>query len=113
MIGLAIVMSVGGCASNWKIQGGPRECISMCQKWNLEFAGMVGVGNQNSTGDGATACVCQVPTRAGAAKGDATKGEGGVAASMAAPISAAQAAAAAAAAQQQQALQGHQGGVSR
>lgn len=108
MIGLAIVMSVGGCASNWKIQGGPRECISMCQKWNLEFAGMVGVGNQNSTGDGATACVCQVPTRAGA-----TKGEGGVAASMAAPISAAQAAAAAAAAQQQQAMQGHQAGVSR
>jgi hypothetical protein len=33
----------------------------MCKKWELEFVAMVGVGNQESTGDGATACVCQVP----------------------------------------------------
>ena len=31
----------------------------MCKSWDLEFAGMVGVGNQERTGDGATACVCQ------------------------------------------------------
>ena len=32
----------------------------MCKSWNLQFAGMVGVGNQEPSGDGATACVCQV-----------------------------------------------------
>lgn len=52
--------ALSGCASQWKIQGGPRECAQMCQSWNMELTGMVGVGNQDAVGPGATACVCQV-----------------------------------------------------
>jgi len=48
-------------ASNWKVHGGPEECKKMCKNWNLEFAGMVGIGSQSRSGPGATACVCQVP----------------------------------------------------
>jgi hypothetical protein len=53
-------LTLAGCASQWKIQGGPHECRAMCHKWNMELTGMVGVGNQSATGPGATACVCQV-----------------------------------------------------
>ncbi|MGH7434337.1 MAG: hypothetical protein ACRENE_01530 [Polyangiaceae bacterium] len=97
---VAIVAAFGevACASQWKIQGGPKECIKMCSNWDLEFAGMVGVGNQDATGDGATACVCQVR---GKATGSAGAAEGAAAGSIAAPITAAEAAAAAQAAQQQ------------
>src|SRR6266542_452161 len=49
-----------GCASHWKVRGGPQECMSMCSRWNLEFVGMVGLGSQDASGEGATACVCQV-----------------------------------------------------
>ncbi len=56
----SIVVSLAGCASEWKIQGGPRECVAMCAGWNMELTGMVGVGNQDAAGPGATACVCQV-----------------------------------------------------
>jgi hypothetical protein len=49
-----------GTGSAWKVHGGPQECVRMCTGWGLEFAGMVGVGNQQAWGDGATACVCQV-----------------------------------------------------
>jgi len=49
-----------GTGSGWKVQGGPQACAQMCAGWGLEFAGMVGVGNQDAWGDGATACVCQV-----------------------------------------------------
>jgi hypothetical protein len=51
---------VGGCASQWKVHGGPAECMSMCQEWDMELAGMVGVGDQGRTGGGASACVCTV-----------------------------------------------------
>lgn len=76
----------------------------MCKSWNLQFAGMVGVGNQDPSGDGATACVCQVGSFAPQASNGTGKGamSGGAMASMAAPISAAEAAAAAMAAQQRQ-----------
>lgn len=69
----------------------------MCHNWGLVFAGMVGVGDQSATGEGATACVCQVPQ-----KPEATGGGSAAATSLAAPITAAEAAAAAQAAQQQQ-----------
>jgi hypothetical protein len=81
----------------------------MCKSWNLQFAGMVGVGNQDSYGDGATACVCQVGSFSPQASGDDEKSgamsSGAMSASMAAPISAAEAAAAAAAAQRQMQMQ--------
>jgi hypothetical protein len=87
-----------GCASQWKIQGGPKECLAMCKNWGLQFTAMVGVGNQDTTGEGATACVCQVPARS-----TASAEQGGAAAStgLAAPI-VAEAAAAAAAQQRNQ-----------
>jgi hypothetical protein len=67
-VGLALGMSVlGGCASQWKIRGGPNECVQMCRSWDMELSGMVGVGSQDATGPGATACVCQVRRAAGAA----------------------------------------------
>jgi hypothetical protein len=93
---LLLGFMLAGCASNWKIHGGPQECVQMCNKWGLVFAGMVGVGDQGATGEGATACVCQVPGT------PATSGGNAAAASLAAPITAAQAAAAAQAAQQHQ-----------
>lgn len=94
----ALTLSVlPGCASDWKIQGGPKECREMCSGWGLEFAGMVGVGNQDRTGNGATACVCQVAPKVGSIL-DKT----GASASLAAPITAAQAAVAAQMASQQQ-----------
>jgi hypothetical protein len=80
----------------------------MCKSWNLQFAGMVGVGNQDSYGDGATACVCQVGSfapQASADKSSRSMSGGALSASMAAPISAAEAAAAAAAAQRQMQMQ--------
>jgi len=98
MAALLLPSLVSGCASNWKIHGGPAECVSMCRNWNLEFAGMVGVGNQDRTGSGATACVCQVPR----STASLNRGEASTTASLAGPITAAQAAAAAHAAQQQQ-----------
>jgi hypothetical protein len=103
---LAVICS--GCPSSWKIHGGPPECMRMCKSWNLQFAGMVGVGNQDSYGDGATACVCQVGSFAPQASADQAGGAmsgGAMSASMAAPISAAEAAAAAAAAQRQMQMQ--------
>ena len=98
--GLALFafLSLGfGCAlgtkvSQWKVQGGPNECKEMCRIWDLEFAGMVGVGDQGRTTDGASACICQVRKSAP----NAQTGAAGAAASMAAPISAVEAAAAAA-----------------
>jgi len=78
----------------------------MCTKWDLEFAGMVGVGDQSPSGDGATACVCQVRT---AQSGPAnTSGGPAAGASLAAPITAAQAAMAAQMASQQRMQQQHQ-----
>jgi hypothetical protein len=101
----ALMVICSGCPSAWKIHGGPQECLRMCKSWNLQFAGMVGVGNQDPSGDGATACVCQVGSFGPQASDGASKGSmsgGAMSASMAAPISAAEAAAAAMAAQQRQ-----------
>lgn len=67
-VGLVVWASMlGGCASQWKIHGGPKECVQMCKNWDMELSGMVGVGNQDATGEGATACVCQVRKAAGSA----------------------------------------------
>src|SRR4051812_36722178 len=99
-LGLVLLLTANlGCASQWKLQGGPAECVSMCSKWNLEFVAMVGVGNQDATGNGATACVCHVPQRA---TPGSLSGGAGASSSLAGPIVAAEAAAAAQAAQQQQ-----------
>ena len=57
----AFALCAMACKSNWKIHGGPPECQAMCKHWGLEFAAMVGVGNQSERGDGATACVCVKP----------------------------------------------------
>ena len=64
---LVLAALLASCASPWKIQGGPRECTQMCQNWNMDLTGMVGVGNQDATGPGATACVCQVRRAAASA----------------------------------------------
>jgi hypothetical protein len=77
---------LAGCASQWKIQGGPKECLQMCQSWDMDLTGMVGVGNQDATsGEGATACVCQVRKTAPAAASNDI-GAPGTAAGMAAAI---------------------------
>ena len=87
-VGFAVLaLSMLGCASQWKIQGGPQECVQMCRNWNMELTGMVGVGNQDTTGPGATACVCQVK-RAPGAPASAEPGASGTAASSAAVIAA-------------------------
>jgi hypothetical protein len=92
---LAVALAMAGCASQWKILGGPPECRAMCEGWGLEFAGMVGVGNQdavNLRNEGATACICLDPK---VTKG-AVAGAGGAGASLSGPVVAATQAAAAA-----------------
>lgn len=77
----ASVFVAWGCQSQWKVHGGADACRQMCENWGLEFAAMVGVGDQeSSTGPGATACVCE-PKGAGKAPSQAT--ESGSAASVA------------------------------
>jgi hypothetical protein len=70
-----------GCASPWKVSG-PEECVAMCRGWGMELSGMVGVGDQSSTGGGATACVCQYPGKGGAVR----TGSAGISAGQAAAI---------------------------
>ena len=92
LLPILLAIFCAGCVSSpWKIHGGPAECSAMCKNWNLEFTGMVGVGNQDRSGEGATACICQVP------RGNASlsSGDAAASASLAAPITAAQAAIAA------------------
>ena len=101
-----VVLAMTGCASHWKILGGPPECRAMCDRWGLKFVGMVGVGSQDPHdfhGQGATACVCLDPE---VAKG-AVAGAGGSSASLSAPIAAATQAAAAAVHEQGRQHQGH------
>jgi hypothetical protein len=81
MIGVTFVLA-GGCASPWKISGGPPECMQMCRGWNMELVGMVGVGNQDPSGAGATACVCEIASKQGAVR----TGSSGVASSSSAVI---------------------------
>jgi hypothetical protein len=75
-----------GCGSPWKISGGPKECVSMCRGWDMELAGMVGVGDQGPSEGGATACVCQVRGKTEAAD----TGSAGIAAGSSAVIAAIQ-----------------------
>lgn len=64
------VMLLCGCASQWKVQGGPKECTKMCADWGMQLTGMVGVGKQGRSGGGASACVCELPSgSAGASTG--------------------------------------------
>lgn len=98
-LAFAVFLSQGAAcslqrASAWKVQGGAKECIEMCKGWDLDFAGMVGVGDQGRTTDGASACICQVRKSAATAE---ILGAAAAAASMAAPIIASEAAATAAA----------------
>jgi len=58
---LTVCFALAGCASQWKVHGGPAECMTMCQEWDMELAGMVGVGDQGRASGGASACVCTVP----------------------------------------------------
>lgn len=81
VVGVVSVM-VAGCASPWKISGGPPECMQMCRGWNMELVGMVGVGNQDASGAGATACVCELASKQGASR----TGSAGVASSSSAVI---------------------------
>ncbi len=55
----------------------------MCANWGMDLTGMVGVGNQDSTGDGATACVCQ---KRGAPAATQDPGSSGVSTSTAAVV---------------------------
>ena len=101
---------LSGCASQWKIQGGPEECRAMCKNWELDFVAMVGVGNQGSVGPGATACVCQVK-KVNEHISSVDNSASSVA-SLAGPITAEQAAVAAhAALQQQQMMQYRSSGL--
>lgn len=58
--GVLLALGLSACASQWKIHGGPQECVQMCKSWDMELTGMVGVGNQDKSGPGATACVCEL-----------------------------------------------------
>lgn len=94
---LALVILVTGCtaASKWKIQGGPQECKAMCDGWDLEFSGMVGVGNQDRSGEGATACVCTVKNESASISGSSASStalSGPIAQAAAAQAAAAQSA---------------------
>jgi hypothetical protein len=71
IVGIVGALALSACASELKIHGGPQECVQMCRSWNMELTGMVGVGNQDATGPGATACVCQVPSSGGETPGTA------------------------------------------
>lgn len=57
---LFALLALAGCASHWKVHGGPQECVSMCEGWGMKLVGMVGVGDQARTSGGASACVCEV-----------------------------------------------------
>jgi hypothetical protein len=84
--GVVVCVSLlAGCASQWKIQGGPKECMQMCAAWDMELTGMVGVGNQDASGPGATACVCQ-PRKTADAPGATAVGSPGAATGMSAAI---------------------------
>jgi hypothetical protein len=95
---LLLALFLTACASQWKIHGGPKECVNMCKNWDMELVGMVGVGSQGRSSEGATACVCQPSNR----NGDPAGAGGATAASLGGPITAAQAATAAQMAAQQQ-----------
>ncbi len=85
---LLSVMLLSGCSSQWKVHGGPQQCMSMCKDWGMTLTGMVGVGDQSRSGGGASACVCEVPRSSGSMVGAA-----GTSASTSAAIVAMQAAA--------------------
>lgn len=81
---LLVAITLTSCASAWKIHGGPKECKAMCQEWGMELTGMVGVGDQGSSSDGATACVCEFKKSYGKSS---KVGQAGATAAMGAVIS--------------------------
>jgi hypothetical protein len=64
---MVLTILLFGCATEWKVQGGPGECVQMCKSWGMELTGMVGVATQARFGGGSSACVCEVPRSAGGA----------------------------------------------
>src|SRR5262245_2504957 len=84
---VAVFAGLIGCPgpSHWKVHGGPAQCVEMCTHWGLQFAAMVGVGDQAPTTNGATACVCVPPAAQPGATGPANAG-GATAATLAGPI---------------------------
>jgi hypothetical protein len=62
---LLTVWLLPACTSQWKVHGGPRECMQMCKDWGMELTGMVGVGDQGRASGGASACVCELPRSSG------------------------------------------------
>jgi hypothetical protein len=83
---VVLVLFLSACASPWKIHGGPKECTQMCSSWGMQLTGMVGVGNQDRTGYGATACVCELPRPAAPAPGAVSSGAVGMATGTAAVV---------------------------
>ncbi len=92
---LLLLVTLAGCSSPWKVQGGPQECVAMCKGWGMELTGMVGVGKQGRAGGGASACVCELQRSSG---GTNMVGSSGVSASTSAAVVAVQQAQQAAAA---------------
>ena len=37
---LLMMVTLAGCPSPWKVQGGPQECVAMCKGWGMELTGM-------------------------------------------------------------------------
>ena len=62
---LLVAWLLPACASQWKVQGGPQECMRMCKSWGMQLTGMVGVGDQGRATGGASACVCELPRSSG------------------------------------------------
>lgn len=66
LLALAVPLFLGACPSNeWVLKDPPQTCTMMCQKWGMELAAIVGVGDQSRVqAQGATACVCRPPQTA-------------------------------------------------
>ena len=104
-----LLATTASCTTVWEIPDDPpRSCRQLCSSWNMELAGMVGVGDAKRgasvTGSAydpaATACICQTPGTTQTALLSA-----GAATALAAPITAQQQAAAQQQQQQQQQFQ--------
>lgn len=58
------LVGLAACNENrWVLENPPQSCTQMCSAWGMELAGIVGVGEQDTSSGskGATACVCKVP----------------------------------------------------
>lgn len=57
-----LLVALVACGTNkWVLKNPPKTCAAMCERWDMELAAVVGVGEQtrDEGGQGATACVCQ------------------------------------------------------